>query len=461
MAGNRIHQEQVLSGVTSLLGNRIGVVNTSNVTRGQILAITGQASAGGFLRVVPFDPAVHGKEVRLIASRTQAADSRAHDLGLTDFVVLSGVDTSGAPAQGSPVWADPAVPGGWTTTNPGASGILVGMVAVKHASSGAVFLTTRPDPTPFILILLAATTASKGASMIGVEDSHTVFTGTDLETVLYELYLAATTAGSDTFTDTTGRYAVDQVGSAFAEIAVDLTLMDAGSPASWLALFPNQPADGNTMTVGADVYEFVDPAINTVVNDDAHIAVVIGAAAADTRTNWIDAINGVGTADATITLADGLTPALADGTLDLLADPLGPFIRFRTANAPGGNVVPGDPSIVLAENVTDPGDIWGCGNVNVNTLQGSTNGTRPRGIAEVTVTAAMITNTFRFDFVFTVTDFHLEVYSAAGIPRYQNGVVTDAYTIDNGGILATFGGGVAPNVQANDIIRVIAWGAPA
>lgn len=75
------------------------------------------------------------------------------------------------------------------------------------------------------------------------------------------------------------------------------------------------PTDGDTATIGGDVYEFVDTAVNTIVNLDTHIAVQIGVAAANTRANWLAAINGTADiAHATITLADGVTPALGRGT---------------------------------------------------------------------------------------------------------------------------------------------------
>ena len=74
---------------------------------------------------------------------------------------------------------------------------------------------------------LASTAADHGASMIGVEDAAGTFTGTDLESVLIELYAAATSAGSDTFTDTNNFYAVDQVGAAFVALGTALGGVDS------------------------------------------------------------------------------------------------------------------------------------------------------------------------------------------------------------------------------------------
>ena len=66
------------------------------------------------------------------------------------------------------------------------------------------------------------TTAGRGTDLIGVYDEHSVFTGTNLTDVLYELYQAATSAGSDSFTDTGNFYATDTVGAAFVALGTAL-----------------------------------------------------------------------------------------------------------------------------------------------------------------------------------------------------------------------------------------------
>lgn len=69
---------------------------------------------------------------------------------------------------------------------------------------------------------LDETEAGHGSDLIGVYDEHGVFTGTTLSDVLYELYQAATSAGSDTFTDTGNFYAADTVGAAFVALGTAL-----------------------------------------------------------------------------------------------------------------------------------------------------------------------------------------------------------------------------------------------
>lgn len=66
------------------------------------------------------------------------------------------------------------------------------------------------------------TETGTGSDLIGVYDEHSVFTGTNLTDVLYELYQAATTANSDAFTDTNSFYATDTVGAALVALGVAL-----------------------------------------------------------------------------------------------------------------------------------------------------------------------------------------------------------------------------------------------
>ena len=69
---------------------------------------------------------------------------------------------------------------------------------------------------------LDGTTAGVGSDLIGVYDSGAVFAGETLTEVLQELYVAATSASSDTFTDTGNFYALDQVGPAFVALGAAL-----------------------------------------------------------------------------------------------------------------------------------------------------------------------------------------------------------------------------------------------
>lgn len=82
-------------------------------------------------------------------------------------------------------------------------------------------LATKADLAALIAAL-KSTDDGKGASQIFVKDAGGNFTADDLEAVLVELYTAATTGGSDSFTDTNNYYAVDQVGAALVALASQL-----------------------------------------------------------------------------------------------------------------------------------------------------------------------------------------------------------------------------------------------
>jgi hypothetical protein len=227
-------------------------------------------------------------------------------------------------------------------------------------------------------------------------------------------------------------------------------LEDSGIAASARLAFPNQPTTADTIDIGADTYEFVTASGN--VADDANIAVEIGGSAALTLANLVVAVNAgtTGNQHANINNIADTAPALANGTENLVADAVGTDLRIRTASYPGGDVKSGDPSIVLAEAITDAANVWKEGNVNMNTLAGRAQQNSRTTLAKITVTAAMITNGAKIDCPFTPAHFIAQAVTSAGVPRGTTG--TDAYTIANDGILVTFGGGAAPDIQATDVI---------
>lgn len=230
--------------------------------------------------------------------------------------------------------------------------------------------------------------------------------------------------------------------------------VDNGSLASASLVLSAQPTTTDTIGIGGDTYEFVAAAGN--VANDANIAVEIGASAAATRANLIAAINATDADNqhATINNVADTAPALANGTEDVVADEVGTDVRVRTADAPGGNVLGASPSLVLAEVITAAADIWKEGNVNMNTLGGAAPASRAHAIAEVTVTAAMVTNGKQVSFPFTPTRFRVQVTDSFGVVR-GNG--SDSFAIANDGVLVTFGGGADPDIQATDVLQIEAW----
>lgn len=254
-----------------------------------------------------------------------------------------------------------------------------------------------------------------------------------------------------------------------AEVAANaadiVTNADAGSVPVWHYEGVNQPTDGDILTIGADVYEFVDTGVNTVINDDTRIGVVIGGNAAATLVNLAAAVNGAGTAGAAVTLADTVTPCLEDGTENVTASIAGTELVCEYADAPGGTPTPGNPSIVLAESVTDAACIWVEGNVNVNTLGGRAAGGRAYSRQTQTVSAAMITKTrMVFRFPFTPVGFNIMVRSAAGRPRFGSAAAaadgcTDTFAISGKDVVVTLGATPVTDIVATDVVTVEAWAA--
>lgn len=231
------------------------------------------------------------------------------------------------------------------------------------------------------------------------------------------------------------------------------SMEDSGVAASSRFAMPNQPTTGDTVDVGADVYEFVTA--SGAVADDANIAVAIGADAGETRDNWIAAVNATYEPNEHPNITNVATtgPALANGTEALFADEVGTDVRLRNADEAGGTVEGGSPDILLAEAVTDPADVWKEGNVNMNTLAGRAGIVRQHTLAELVVTAAMITTgDVRVDVPFTPTRFMVEVYTSAGVQRDAG---TDSFAIASDGVVITLGGGAAPDIQATDVVRLL------
>jgi len=256
-----------------------------------------------------------------------------------------------------------------------------------------------------------------------------------------------------------GARAIGAVGS--RELVEELNALagvqmkDRGSVAVAQAVFAGQPTDLDTLVIGADTYQFVASGTGDV-NNDTYIAVLIGGTAEGTLDNLVLAINAadLDNAHPTLFLIDGVTPALANGTENLLADKIGTtFCRVRSAVAPGGAVLGANPSIVLnssaATNIS-----FDCGDVNMNTLAGKVKSNlRETGIAVLTITTAMLTATqVRVSFPFTVVGFMTQGWTAGGV---RVALATDTALVDNGDVLlgVTAGGSLADT----DIVTILAW----
>lgn len=122
------------------------------------------------------------------------------------------------------------------------------------------------------------------------------------------------------------------------------------------------PSDTETVTIGSNVYEFCTAAGS--VASDSRIAVLIGANARATATNLCAAINAedANNAHPTLFKTDGTTPALANGTENVLAvhvqggDVNTGTIYLYKADEPGGAKVQGaGANLALSDTATNLG----------------------------------------------------------------------------------------------------------
>jgi len=197
-----------------------------------------------------------------------------------------------------------------------------------------------------------------------------------------------------------------------------------GSVAVFQIIQSGIPVAAETITIGADIYEFDGVGAN--------INVVIGAAEA--------------------TLDNLLAAAVASGTENLFWDKISATVlRVRSADAPQGNVIAADPNIAVVEAATNY--VIDCGAVNMNTLAGRIGGAVAEGKTTLTITAAMITaGIVRIAFPFTVNNFIVNARSATGAMLFD---YTDTFTIANGDVLITLNGGVG-DLANTDVITIIA-----
>lgn len=222
-------------------------------------------------------------------------------------------------------------------------------------------------------------------------------------------------------------------------------------------LLQTNPTHEDTFTYGGDTYQFIDEGTSTQVTDDSYIAVTLGANVNDSRTSLLAAINNTADAEhATITLADGTTPAIGVGSEAVKGSVDGVAVVFASADEAGGTETAADPNKVLAEGMTAANNIWDVGSVNVNTLSGQANAGKRSQPMVLTVNAGMVASGSQAFLVgrvpFTIGGFVAQVWASDARKS-----VTDTFEIssDGKGILVTFAGGT--HVAAGDVIRAIVW----
>lgn len=258
---------------------------------------------------------------------------------------------------------------------------------------------------------LAAVTTGLGASLIGVEDAAGV--------------LAATT-----------------VEAAVVENAANLDVHRPGVPMiNRLVMLgaPGAIAAGDTVTIGADVFEFnaaTPPAGGTA----GRIWVYQGADSAASRANFINAVNGV--IDAPNITYDGpVTESMVAAAGTLLGT-----VDVLSADSTGGAAAPSGTATACTETLTTPTDIWDSPTMYAGQAQGSTQ----LQLTTVTITAAMIAQgTLEIEYDFTPVSCML---------LSRSGTTAEAYTITGDRVVLTLSGGGPPAYQVGSVLDVLAQG---
>ena len=149
-----------------------------------------------------------------------------------------------------------------------------------------------------------------------------------------------------------------------------------------------------------------------------------------------------------------LAAAVANGTENLFWEKLNATtLQISAADAPQGSISGLNPSIALTEAMTNY--TFNVGNVNLNTLGGDVAGQQEYGVSSIEITAAMITAGYvRFSYPFVVREFIPRIETAAGVTRLTQ---NDTITVAGNDIIVTLAGGGAPDIQATDVVRMVAY----
>lgn len=181
---------------------------------------------------------------------------------------------------------------------------------------------------------------------------------------------------------------------------------------------------------------------------DTTVQVLRGGSAAATYANLVNAINGDAASAGT-----GWLESTAPFTTAVVADLVtATLLRVMLATARGGKAIAGtSPSITLAAAVTGGAAAWTTANLNET---GNPPGARCSAVATKTITAGNITAARAdFDFPFPVGKFSVQAYSSGGVQR----AYSDVTAASGNTVTITLGGGVSPNLQANDVVTVEAF----
>ena len=241
--------------------------------------------------------------------------------------------------------------------------------------------------------------------------------------------------------DAADRLAASDVEGGVAEVAADTDTISPGLPMqNRLRLLgaPGAAVEGNTVTIGADVYEFRGDSPPTG-GTAGRIWVYNGANSADSRQNLIDAINGA--VDAARITYDGAVTE----TMKAIAGVTTGDILVQSADAVGGTVVPSATATAVADGLDTVLDVWDSATMRFGKVQAASQ------VAAVSVTLGandVAKGTLQVAFGFTPT-----ACVVSNRMRQQD----EAYLILGDTVYLTLAGGASPNNQAADVIDIVAF----
>jgi hypothetical protein len=201
---------------------------------------------------------------------------------------------------------------------------------------------------------------------------------------------------------------------------------------------PGAAAAGDTVTIGADVYEFrgdTPPSSGTA----GRIWVYNGVDSAASRANLINAINGV--VDAPTITRDGTNTE----TVVAAAGVTTGDIVVQSADGIGGTPTPSSTATACSEGLTTVTDIWDAATM----YNGLAQQARQSMAVAITLTADIIAK----GDVQVYFDFTPRSCMVVNRMRPQD----EAYEITGNAVSLTLAGGGAPNNQVADIIDIIAF----
>lgn len=209
-------------------------------------------------------------------------------------------------------------------------------------------------------------------------------------------------------------------------------------PGSRMAFSVN-PTNNDTIAIGGTTFKFV----TSLGAAAAQVQIKILGSAALTLAALLDAINGVTT---DTNWVEATTPFAGTVVADAVT---ATQLRLRWATKRGGLPMAAvASSTALTASITGGASAWSCANLTAN---GKSPQDAQQAYGQITITAAMITNTFvdiELEFQPTLQDVY--VIDATGLQRF----ITDTVTIpaNQKCLHLNLPGGAAPHVQANDIV---------